>query len=320
MNSRNISCQALKASNRAIDQAIRLIGKGIDENMEVAEGTPYPPGYTDNVPEIIIEPSRGWLSLKLGEVWQYRELLYFLAWRDVKVRYKQAGLGIAWAVLQPLITMVIFSVIFGRLAKLPSDGIPYPIFSYTALVPWRLFSDSLSRAGASVVGNSQLVTKVYFPRLIVPISSVGACLVDFAISFVMLIGLMVFYGITPTWAVVTLPVFVLFTVVTALAVSLWLSALNVQYRDVQHAIPFLVQAWMYASPVAYSAELIPTGIWRFIYGLNPMAGVIQGFRWALLGASPPDVMMLASVVMVVILLVGGLFYFRRMERTFADVI
>ena len=288
--------------------------------MEIAEDTTHIPVSQVNMPEIIIEPSHGWLSLKLGEVWQYRELLYFLAWRDVKVRYKQAALGVAWAVIQPLITMVIFSVIFGKLAKLPSDGIPYPIFSYTALVPWRLFSESLSRAGTSVVGSSQLVTKIYFPRLVIPISSVGACLVDSAISFVMLIGLMIFYGITPTWAVLTLPFFVLFAVVTALAVSLWLSALNVQYRDVQHAIPFLVQAWMYASPIAYSAELVPTGIWRVIYGLNPMAGVIQGFRWALLGASPPGVMMLSSVGMVVILLVGGLFYFRRMERTFADVI
>ena len=270
--------------------------------------------------ETVYEPSRGWISLRLRELWDYRELLYFLAWRDVKIRYKQAALGVTWAVIQPLLTMVIFSVIFGQLAKLPSDGIPYPVFSYAALLPWQLFAGALQRAGTSLVGNSNLITKVYFPRLVIPISAVAAGLVDFGISFVVLLGLMAFYGITPTWAILTLPLFVLLAALTALAVGLWLSALNVQYRDVQHMIPFLVQAWMYASPVAYSAGLIPSGPWRIIYGLNPLAGVIQGFRWALLGGNPPDELMAVSAVIVLVLLASGLFYFRRMEKTFADVV
>jgi lipopolysaccharide transport system permease protein len=253
-------------------------------------------------------------------LWHYRELLYFLTWRDIKIRYKQTALGVAWAVLQPLITMVIFSVIFGQLAKLPSDGIPYPVFSYAALLPWGLFSGALQRAGTSLVINSNLITKVYFPRLVIPISAVAAGLVDFVISFVVLLGLMLYYKITPTWMIFTIPLFVLLVVLTALAVSLWLSALNVQYRDVQYMIPFLIQAWMYASPVAYSAGLIPTGPWRIIYGLNPLAGVIQGFRWALLGGNPPDVLMVISVIIVLVMLVTGLYYFRRMEKTFADVV
>ena len=272
------------------------------------------------LPTLVIEPSRGWVSLRLRELWDYRELLFFLAWRDVAVRYKQAALGVAWAVLQPLLTMVIFSVIFGQLARLPSDGIPYPVFSYVALLPWQLFAGALQRAGTSLVGNANLLTKVYFPRLIIPISAVAAGLVDFAIAFVVLLGLMLWYKITPTWAILWLPLLVVLALLTALAVGLWLSALNVQYRDVQHAIPFLIQAWMYASPVAYSAGLIPSGKWRILYGLNPLAGVIQGFRWALLGGKPPDELMLVSVVMVIVLLVTGLFYFRRMERTFADVV
>lgn len=268
----------------------------------------------------VYEPTRGWLSLRLNEIWQYRELLYFLTLRDVKIRYKQTALGVAWAVLQPLITMVIFSVIFGQLAKLPSDGIPYPVFSYAALLPWGLFSGALQRAGTSLVANSNLITKVYFPRLVIPFSAVAAGLLDFLIAFVVLMGLMLFYKIQLTWMILTIPLFMLLAVLTALAVSLWLSALNVQYRDVQHIIPFMIQAWMYASPVAYSAGLIPTGLWRIIYGLNPLAGVIQGFRWALLGASPPDELLIASVVIVFILLTSGLYYFKRMERTFADVI
>jgi lipopolysaccharide transport system permease protein len=274
----------------------------------------------NSLPFTVYGPTHGWLSLNLGELWHYRELLYFLTWRDIKIRYKQTALGVAWAILQPLITMVIFSVIFGQLAKLPSDGIPYPIFSYAALLPWQLFAGALQRAGVSLVGNSNLITKVYFPRLVIPISAVAAGLVDFVISFVVLLGLMFYYRIVPTWAILTIPLFVLLALVTALAVSLWLSALNVQYRDVQYMIPFLIQAWMYASPVAYSAGLIPTGIWRIIYGLNPLAGVIQGFRWALLGGSPPDELMVLSVVIVLVLLVSGLFYFRRMEKTFADVV
>jgi lipopolysaccharide transport system permease protein len=277
------------------------------------------PQLTD-VPLAVYEPSRGWLPLHLRELWEYRELLYFLTWRDIKVRYAQAALGASWAILQPLLTMVIFSVIFGNLAKLPSDGIPYPVFSYVALLPWQLFAGALQRAGTSLVGNANLLTKVYFPRLIIPISAVAAGLVDFALSFVVLLGLMFFYHIQLTWAVLVLPFLILLALLTALAVGVWLSALNVKYRDFQYVIPFLIQAWMYASPVAYSVGLIPDGKWRIIYGLNPLAGVIQGFRWALLGAAPPDELLAVSVVMVVVLLVSGLYYFKRMEKTFADVV
>lgn len=268
----------------------------------------------------VYEPTHGWASLRLEDLWHYRELLYFLTWRDIKIRYKQTALGVAWVVLQPLITMLIFSVIFGRLAKLPSDGVPYPVFSYAALLPWGLFSGALQRAGTSLVSNANLITKVYFPRLVIPVSAVAAGLVDFVISFAVLLGLMLCYKIMPTWMIFTIPLFVLLAILTTLAVSLWLSALNVQYRDVQYMIPFLIQAWMYASPVAYSVGLIPSGPWRIIYGLNPLAGVIQGFRWALLGGNPPDELMVLSVAIVILLLVSGLYYFRRMERTFADVV
>jgi lipopolysaccharide transport system permease protein len=271
--------------------------------------------------EIVYEPSHGIIPINFRELWEYRELLYFLTWRDILVRYKQAVLGVAWAILQPLLTMIIFSVIFGRLAKLPSDGIPYPVFSYVALLPWNLFASSLTRAGASLVGNANLITKIYFPRLIIPLSAVAGGLVDFAIAFVILIGLMLFYKIIPTWNVLWLPLFILLTLLTSLAMTLWLSALNVQYRDVQYAIPFIVQAWMYASPVAYSAGLIPTGgLWRIIYGLNPMAGVIQGFRWALLNGNPPDILMIASTLMVFVLFLSGLIYFKKMEKSFADIV
>lgn len=277
--------------------------------------------FESQIPVAVYEPPRGWLpGVRWRELWEYRELLYFLTWRDIKIRYKQAALGVTWAVIQPLLTMVIFSVIFGRLAKLPSDGIPYPVFSFAALLPWQFFASSLSRAGSSLVANSNLLTKIYFPRLVIPLSAIGAGLVDFAISFIVLIGLMLFYRITPTWAILTLPLFIFLATLTALAVGLWLSALNVQYRDVQHLIPFIIQAWMYASPVAYSAGLIPTGFWRILYGLNPMAGVIQGFRWALLGAEPPGMLFLVSVVVVVVLLVTGLLYFQKMETSFADVV
>jgi lipopolysaccharide transport system permease protein len=245
-------------------------------------------------------------------LWHYRELLYFLTWRDVKIRYKQTALGVAWAVLQPLITMVIFSVIFS--CQCPRMG-SLPVFSCCP-VTLGLFSGAL--AGGTSFTNANLITKVYFAGD--SISAVAAGLVDFVISFVVLLGLMLYYKVTPTWMIFTIPLFVLLAVLTALAVSLWLSALNVQYRDVQHMIPFLIQAWMYASPVAYSVGLIPTGPWRIIYGLNPLAGVIQGFRWALLGGNPPDELMAISVVMVLLLLVSGLYYFRRMERTFADVV
>jgi lipopolysaccharide transport system permease protein len=275
-------------------------------------------GTLTELPIIHIRPTKGWATLNLKDLWLYRELVYFLTWRDIKVRYKQAVLGIAWAILQPLMTMVIFSFIFGNLAKLPSDGIPYPLFSYAAVLPWQLFSSALQRSSISLVGNANLLTKIYFPRLIIPFSAVMASLVDFGIAFLVMIGLMIYYQVWPTLMTLWVIPLSLLALVTALAVSLWLSALNVLYRDVQHMVPFLIQFWMYASPVAYSATLIPTGIWRIIYGLNPMAGVIQGFRWALLGAQPPDILLAVSIVMVLILLVSGLFYFRRMEKTFAD--
>ncbi|MBG0770483.1 MAG: ABC transporter permease, partial [Anaerolineaceae bacterium] len=254
------------------------------------------------------------------ELWRYRELIYFLTWRDIKVRYKQAVLGIAWAVLQPLMTMVIFTVIFGTLLKTPSQGIPYPLFSLTALMPWQLFASALQRSSTSLVGNANLLTKIYFPRLAIPMASIFAALVDFLISFVVLIGVMVYYRYMPGWNALWVPLLVLLALLTALAVGLWLSALNVQYRDIQQIVPFLIQVWMYASPIVYPIETIPEGIWRWLYSLNPMVGVIQGFRWALLGGTPPDLTLVISVVMVLILLVSGLYYFRRMEKTFADIV
>lgn len=267
-----------------------------------------------------IEAPRGWANLDLAELWEYRELIWFLVWRDVKIRYKQTSLGIAWAVIQPVMTMVLFTVIFGRLAKLPSDGIPYPVFTFAALLPWQLFASALTSSANSIVGSSSLISKVYFPRLVVPIASVAATLVDFCISFVVLLGLMAWYRISPGPAVVLLPLFVLLALATALAVGLWASALNVRYRDVQYLMPFAVQAWLLASPVAYSSSLITSPGWRAVYGLNPMAGVIQGFRWALLGASPPTLLMVPSVLVTAALFVGGLFFFKRTEASFADII
>lgn len=277
------------------------------------------------LPITYLRPARGWISLNLSALWAYRELVYFLTWRDIKVRYKQAVLGVAWAVIQPIVNMVIFTIIFGQLAGLETDaGIPqewYPIFSYAALLPWQLFQGALQRSGTSLVGNANLLTKVYFPRLIIPFSATAAGLVDFGIAFLVLLGLMIYFGVPLSINLLWLPLLVLLALLAALAVGLWLSALNVQYRDVQHMIPFLLQAWMYASPVVYSIDMIPdTGPWRMIFGLNPMTGVIQGFRWALLGSSPPDRMMVVSVLMVLALLISGLYYFRRMERNFADMV
>ena len=267
-----------------------------------------------------IEPSRGWISLGLKDLWQYRELLFFLTWRDIKVRYKQTALGAAWAVIQPLFTMLVFTLFFGRLAKVPSDGIPYPLFSYAALLPWQLFAYALTESSNSVVANERLITKVYFPRLFVPMASVLAGLVDFVTAFTVVIGMMVWYGVRPTWAVLTLPFFVILAMATAFGVGLWLSALNVQYRDVRYTLNFIVQFWLFASPVAYSSTLVPAR-WRPFYGLNPMAGVIEGFRWALLGKTQgPGTMLWVSVVVMAFVLVGGLYYYRRMEKTFADVV
>jgi len=269
---------------------------------------------------LILRPSRGFLSLKLRDVWEYRELLYFLVWRDVKVRYKQTALGAAWAILQPVMTILVFSVFFGRLAKVPSDGVPYPVFAFTALLPWQLFAYALSESSNSLVANQNLITKVYFPRLVIPIAGVLAGLVDFAIAFAVLLVLMWHFGIAPTRAVALLPLFVLFVVITALSVGLWLSALNVKYRDVRYTIPFLTQFWMFATPVAYPASLVPER-WRALYGLNPMAGVVEGFRWALLGkAHAPGPLLAVSAVAVVALLVGGLMYFRKTEAMFADIV
>jgi lipopolysaccharide transport system permease protein len=269
---------------------------------------------------VIIEPLQGYVSFQLGELWEYRELLFFLIWRDVKVRYKQTLLGGAWAILQPLLTMIVFSVIFGYLAGLPSDGAPYPIFTYTALLPWQLFAHALTQSSNSLVMNRQLITKVYFPRLVIPIAAVLAGLVDFGIGFIVLLGMMFYYGMMPTLASLAIPLFLFQTVATALAAGLWLAALNVRYRDVQYTLPFLTQFWLFITPVAYSTSLVPER-WRVFLGLNPMTGVVEGFRWALLGKSDDvGVLVFVSAVMVVGLLLGGLVYFRRMEGEFADVV
>jgi lipopolysaccharide transport system permease protein len=265
-----------------------------------------------------IEPPRGWLELRLGEVWQYRELLYFFVWRDVKIRYKQTAIGVVWVVLQPLLTMLVFTLFFGRLAKLPSLGLPYPIFYFAAVVPWIYFAGALQNCTNVVVDNQRVITKVFFPRLILPISAVLSGLVDFAIGFVVLVIFTLAYGIHPTLAALWLPVLLLLAVMTALGVGLWTSALNALYRDVRYVIPFLVQFWMLASPVAYPSVLVPPR-WRWLYGLNPMAGVIDGFRWAMTGhGQPPGILLLASATGVTALLVGGLFFFQRMEGAIAD--
>jgi len=272
------------------------------------------------MPVTIIRPSRGWISLNLRDLWEYRELLYFLTWRDVKVRYKQTVLGAAWAIIQPFFTMVVFSLFFGKLAKMPSDDIPYPIFSYAALVPWTFFANGLGQASASLVGSANLIKKVYFPRLVVPISAVISGVVDFVLAFVVLLGMMLFYGIVPTAAIVWLPLLLLLALVTSLGVGLWLTAMNVQFRDVRYAVPFLVQAWMFATPIAYPSSLLDEP-WRTLYGINPMAGVVEGFRWALLGTETvPGPLVLVSALVAVGLLISGAFYFRRMEKTFADVV
>lgn len=273
------------------------------------------------LPVIHLKPARGWVSLNLAELWQYRELIYFLTWRDIKVRYKQAALGILWVVIQAVLTMVVFTVIFGGLFKLPTDNnIPTPLFILAAQLPWHLFSGALSRSGTSLVGNANLLTKVYFPRLAIPLSAVLAGLVDFGVSLLVLLGMMLYYGTPFSWKIFWIFPLALLALLTALSVGLWLSALNVQYRDVQQMIPFLVNIWMYASPVGYSASLITSPTWKLIYSLNPLAGIIQGFRWALLGANPPDVTLLISSAVVVVLFISGLFYFRRMEKTFADMV
>jgi lipopolysaccharide transport system permease protein len=275
---------------------------------------------TLETPVIRIEPSHGWISLKLHELWEYRELLYFLAWRDIKVRYKQTVLGAAWAIIQPFCTMVVFSVFFGRLAGIPSDGVPYPIFSFAALVPWSFFAHSLNQASNSLVSSAQLIKKVYFPRLAVPIATVFSGLVDFALAFVVLLGMIFWYGLTPTVNALWIPAFTVLALVTSLGVGLWLSALNVRFRDIRYTVPFLTQFWMFATPIAYPSSLLSEP-WRTIYALNPMVGVVEGFRWGLLGAdTAPGPMIIASSLMAVLILVSGTFYFRRVEKSFADVV
>ena len=271
-------------------------------------------------PILRLERHDGWTSLKLGELWEYRELLYFLVWRDIKVRYKQTALGASWAIIQPFCTMVVFSLFFGRLAGMPSDGIPYPIFAYAALVPWTFFANGVVQSANSLVGSANLIKKVYFPRLTVPIATVLSDGLDFLLSFTVLLGMMWYFGVTPTMNVVFLPLFVILALATSLGVGLWLSALNVQFRDVRYVVPFITQFWMFATPIAYPSSLLSEP-WRTVYGLNPMAGVVEGFRWALLGSGhAPGGMVAVSAVAAATLLVAGAFYFRRMERRFADVV
>lgn len=289
---------------------------------QVAES---PPSHIEPVeqplPHLRIEPSKGWVSLKLRELWAYRELLYFLTWRDIKVRYKQTVLGAAWAILQPFMTMIVFSLFFGGLAQIPSDGLPYPVWNYAALVPWTFFAHGLSMSSNSLVGSANLIKKVYFPRLAIPISTVLAGTVDFVLAFGVLLLLMLFFGITPTVNVIFLPFFILLTFITALGVGLWLSAMNVQFRDVRYTIPFLTQLLLFLTPIVYPSSMIENDLLRTIYGLNPMAGVVEGFRWALLGTeTAPSLVLIASTAASIFLLVSGAFYFRRMEKSFADVV
>lgn len=272
-------------------------------------------------PYLVIEPSRGWVSLQLRELWQYRELLYFMTVRDVSVRYKQTVIGAAWAIIQPFMTMIVFSLFFGRLAGVPSDGLPYPIFSYTALVPWTFFSNGLTYSANSLVGNANLIKKVYFPRLAIPLSTVLSSGIDLILAFVILLIMMLLYGIVPTINVIWLPFLLLLTFLTSLGVGLWLSAMNVQFRDIRYVVPFLTQFWLFITPIAYSSNLIENDFLRALYGINPMTGVVEGFRWALLGANTaPGLIILVSSLVSLVLFVSGLYYFRRMEKTFADVV
>jgi len=280
--------------------------------------TPAPPDAGE--PSVVIEPSERLFELGLKELWQYRELLYFLAWRDVKVRYKQTAIGIAWVVVQPLLTIAMFTVVFDRFARMPSEGAPYPVFAFTALLPWNYFAQATARSAGSLVGDAHLIQKIYFPRLVMPLAAAIVPLVDLGIAFFALIGMLVWYGMTPTWGALAIPLFLGLAFATALSVGLWLAALNVRYRDVAHAIPFFVQFWMFVSPVVYPASLVPE-TWQRLYGLNPMAGVIEGFRWALLGKERPDLGLIGiGAAVVAILFFTGVLFFKRMEQTFADVI
>jgi lipopolysaccharide transport system permease protein len=274
----------------------------------------------DDFPSVVIEPRRGWFDVDLRALWSYRELLYFLVWRDIRVRYKQTAIGVAWAVLQPFLTMLIFVVIFGVFAKFPSDGLPYPLFAYAGLLPWQAFSQASTSAAQSLVSDGALLKKVYFPRLLLPMAAVIRPLVDFFVSFVLLIGMMLWYGVPPSWSILTVPLFLLLAALTALVVGLWLAPIQVRFRDVGHTFSFLIQVWMFASPVAYSMSLVPQR-WQFLYSLNPLVGVVEGFRWAALGTSnPPVLASTVSTAIVLAALIVGLVFFRRMERTFADML
>lgn len=266
-----------------------------------------------------IRPRKGWAPIKIGELWEYRELLFFLTWRDIKVRYHQTALGAAWAILQPVMTMLVFTLFFGKLGKIPSDGIPYSLFALAALVPWTFFANGLTQSSDSVVGSANLIKKVYFPRLVAPISSVASGLVDFCLAMIVLLIAMACYRVAPTWNMIWMPLLTLLAVATALGMGLWLSALNAKYRDVRYLVPFLLQFWMFATPIAYPSSLLAEP-WKTLYGINPMAGVVEGFRWGLLGSPAPGPILIVSSTATLLLLVSGMFYFRRVERTFADVV
>jgi lipopolysaccharide transport system permease protein len=296
----------------------------VDKQSALQSSTDSPAGAapSPDTPTILIAPSRGWVALRLRELWHYRELLYFLVWRDIKVRYKQTVLGASWAIIQPVLTMIVFTLFFGGLTDLHPGSVPYPLFSFAALVPWTFFANGLTQSSNSLVGSANLIKKVYFPRLVVPIAAVLSGIVDFLLAFVVLLGLMAYFGYWPTANVIWLPVFLLLALITGLGAGLWLSALNVEFRDVRYIVPFLTQLWLFASPIIYSSTAVSPA-WRAVYGLNPMVGVIEGFRWALLGpgaAAAPDLMIAASALAALALLASGAFYFRRMEKNFADIV
>jgi lipopolysaccharide transport system permease protein len=290
----------------------------LERNNSIDVRRSVTPAATDVI--IRIRPSKGWVGLGLRDLWAYRELLYFLTWRDIKVRYKQTVLGASWAIIQPLFTMLLFTLFFGKLAQLPSDGIPYPIFAYAGLLPWTFFSNAVTNSGNSLVGSSNLITKVYFPRMIIPGAAVGAGLVDFAIAFVVLVGLMIYYGVALTTKLLALPFLLVLTTLLALGVGMWTSALNVRYRDIRYALPFVIQLWMFASPIIYPASLMPQK-WRWVLRLNPLTGIIEGYRSSLLGRTPFDWPSLGISTMITLaILVYSAYSFRRMEKTFADIV
>ena len=293
----------------------------LSERAQVVGSPPVEksPAHLPDEPVFVIEPSRKWVALNLRDLWAYRELLYFLTWRDVKIRYKQTVLGAAWAVIQPLFTMLIFTLFFGKLAGIASDGIPYPIFAYAGLLPWTFFSNAVTSSGNSIVGSSHLITKVFFPRMIIPAAAVLAGLVDFAIAFVILVGLMIYYGVAVSWGIVMLPALVLLTALLALGVGMWMSGLNVKYRDVRYALPFLIQVWMFVTPIIYPSSIVPEK-WRWAMRLNPLSGIIEGYRASLFGRAPDWAALAFSTVFTVALLIYSAYTFRRMEKSFADIV